>query len=951
MNIFEEELIIVVESPNLGGVYSVNGKAGFVTINKSDIDLSNVENISIIGVSGYLQNQINNISGGGGGGGVTGDYYLNSNPSGFITGVDLSNLYPRNNPSGFITGVDLTPYATNVNLAATGSTLNTRINSLSGTLTGNYLTSTVVGNTYATITNLGATGSTLNTRIESLSGTLTGGYYPRNNPSGFITGIDLSYLYPRSNPSGFITSVDLSSYATNANLNLTGFALNTKINNLSGVSVLTFGDQIIKGIKYFNNDVYIHNLYVTGTEFVANVENNFIESPYILLNLTGGVIDGGIFFVTGTGLTGVNDYGPIIGFDHSNKFKFGIARRSDDLSILNDIAAVQDITNYSGFVDNKYYTKDNPSGFITGIDLSNYYTKNNPSGYITNQNVVFTTGDQNIDGTKTFSNKLIANSGADIYFSGTAGTGVSGSHVGVLVSGLWNNTGQIYTGILYNITLGSGVTPSATNNLFDILVNNTGVFDINSRGEVLIRQVTSAFANIIDIRNVANTSLFSVRDDGSFSFFNQGGVFNGVQNNAAIRNGAFNVAQQSASNQGYFGWSRSSDPFNSPGDIRTRLYRGDDFVLDLRNPLFPNSGHQFRVFNISGTNTGEFGVFGWQQTGTTGTPNALVIGTQATQSGILRDVILTGNIDVRGFTTVRKTSSATDFINIFTVRRGNTEVFGVRDDGATQAVGFSTPAAGAGHSLMNADGFAVRSVGSFRISSDSAAFSPDVFLRRDGPGIFAQYNGVNPQQYRIYNLTGTNSGEFGLFGWLRTGVVQTPNAFFIGTQATQSGTLRDVVITGENINISACNQTNFSNRPMVNAIPVLLSGEGGTVTLPNTIVYTTGNQTISGTKIFDNIEIINTSYNYFTTNITLGDNYINLANSTSGITVNLPSIVSGRNYIIKNLNTGILTVTGSNSIDENFNLKLYKNESAHLLGVNNIGFTGWVSLNTNPGIS
>lgn len=116
-------------------------------------------------------------------------------------------------------------------------------------------------------------------------------------------------------------------------------------------------------------------------------------------------------------------------------------------------------------------------------------------------------------------------------------------------------------------------------------------------------------------------------------------------------------------------------------------------------------------------------------------------------------------------------------------------------------------------------------------------------------------------------------------------------------------------------------------------------------------VLVTGNQTISGVKTFDSIEIRNTNYNYFITSITLGNSYINLANSTSGITGTLPSITSGRNYIVKNLNTGTLTVTGSNSIDGNVNLKLYKNESAHLLGVNNVGFTGWVSLNTNPGIS
>jgi hypothetical protein len=388
--LFDEEITIIVQTDSTAPVQSVNGKIGFVSIDKSDVGLSNVENVSILGASGYLQSQINNISGGG----VTGDYYPNSNPSGFITGVDLSSLYPRSNPSGFITGVDL-------------SALYPRSNP-SGFITGVDL-------------------SALYPRSNP-SGFITGvdlsALYPRSNPSGFVTGVDLSALYPRSNPSGYITGVNLSSYATISNLEatgstlstnlattgstlatqinnlsgtltgnyatisnlvLTGLNLDSKINNLSGVSVLTYGNQTIDGVKTFRNSIYIHDLYVTGTEFIANVQNNFIESSYILLNLTGGAVDGGIFFVTGSGLTGVNDYGPIIGFDHTDKFKFGIARRSDDLSTLNDIAAVQDITNYSGFINNKYAT-------ITNLNL----TGNNLETQINtiSTKVIYTTGNQ-----------------------------------------------------------------------------------------------------------------------------------------------------------------------------------------------------------------------------------------------------------------------------------------------------------------------------------------------------------------------------------------------------------------------------------------------------------------------------------------------------------------------------------------------------------------------------
>lgn len=59
-----EDIIIVQTSESTAPVQSVNGKIGFVNIDKTDIGLSNVENISITGVSGYLQNQINQLDSG-----------------------------------------------------------------------------------------------------------------------------------------------------------------------------------------------------------------------------------------------------------------------------------------------------------------------------------------------------------------------------------------------------------------------------------------------------------------------------------------------------------------------------------------------------------------------------------------------------------------------------------------------------------------------------------------------------------------------------------------------------------------------------------------------------------------------------------------------------------------------------------------------------------------------
>jgi hypothetical protein len=384
--------------------------------------------------------------------------------------LDL-RYYSINNPSGFITGLDLSQYLTSSNAALT----------------------------YATIVNLENTGYALTQSINSLSGDLTNNYYLKSNPSGFITGIDLSayativnlqntgsLLDSKINSlSGYVDNQDVlisnNLISTGAilisninNLILTDQTLNTKIDSLSGSSVLLYGDQTIDGTKTFRNSVYIHDLYVTGNEFIANVTNNFIESPYLLLNITGGAFDGGIFFVTGVGLTGFNDYGPIIGFDHTDKFKFGIARRSDDLSTLPDIASVQEIQTYSGFVDNKYATIINlistgnnlqtqinnlySSGFITGVDLSNYYTKDNPSGFITGidlsnyvtktngqfndrptvngtgvlligeaanvdlSSTVQITGDQNISGIKNFYSRPTVN-GTGVLLSGEAAGG------------------------------------------------------------------------------------------------------------------------------------------------------------------------------------------------------------------------------------------------------------------------------------------------------------------------------------------------------------------------------------------------------------------------------------------------------------------------------------------------------------------------------------------------
>lgn len=125
----------------------------------------------------------------------------------FITDSETGLFYASSNPSGFITGVDLSSYTTEDFVTGVSGFLQSQISS-------NYSDITGIINTTGLFVLKSETGS-------FISDSETGQFYSTSNPSGFITGVDLSsyvqssetgVLYPTSNPSGFITGVDLSSY-------------------------------------------------------------------------------------------------------------------------------------------------------------------------------------------------------------------------------------------------------------------------------------------------------------------------------------------------------------------------------------------------------------------------------------------------------------------------------------------------------------------------------------------------------------------------------------------------------------------------------------------------------------------------------------------------------------------------------------------------------------------
>jgi len=81
-------------------------------------------------------------------------------------------------------------------------------------------------------------------------------------------------------------------------------------------------------------------------------------------------------------------------------------------------------------------------------------------------------------------------------------------------------------------------------------------------------------------------------------------------------------------------------------------------------------------------------------------------------------------------------------------------------------------------------------------------------------------NSGNPQSLRVFNKTGLNTGEFGIFGW-------NNNQLTIGAQQTNSGILRDIILTGANMNLNASGAVIISNRNPPNTSSFILKEQNG----------------------------------------------------------------------------------------------------------------------------
>ena len=233
--------------------------------------------------------------------------------------------------------------------AGDGIDITDHIISVTGQLTGGYLTKVSADTIYQPI------GDYLTTADS-------GNFYPmEGNPSGFLTGVDLSDYYKKNETSSKQEIGDVINEINNNITNLSGkyypltsnpsgyLTAHQDISDKLDVTAFTAYTATAQGIEYSaGENINITNHVISGKDWSAEIEN-----------ATTGKLDATAF--------NSGDFYPMTG--NPSGFITGV-----------DLTPYQEKTGMTAYQPvGDYYSASNPSGFITGVDLSNYYEKNETS--------------------------------------------------------------------------------------------------------------------------------------------------------------------------------------------------------------------------------------------------------------------------------------------------------------------------------------------------------------------------------------------------------------------------------------------------------------------------------------------------------------------------------------------------------------------------------------------
>ena len=233
--------------------------------------------------------------------------------------------------------------------AGDGIDITDHIISVTGQLTGDYLTKASADTLYQPI------GDYLTTADS-------GNFYPmEGNPSGFLTGVDLSDYYKKNETSSKQEIGDVINEINNNITNLSGkyypltsnpsgyLTAHQDISDKLDVTAFTAYTATAQGTEYSaGENINITNHVISGKDWSTEIEN-----------ATTGKLDATAF--------NSGDFYPMTG--NPSGFLTGV-----------DLTPYQEKTGMTAYQPvGDYYSASNPSGFITGVDLSNYYQKNETS--------------------------------------------------------------------------------------------------------------------------------------------------------------------------------------------------------------------------------------------------------------------------------------------------------------------------------------------------------------------------------------------------------------------------------------------------------------------------------------------------------------------------------------------------------------------------------------------
>lgn len=377
---------------NSGDFYPTANPSGFIT----GVDLSNYATTGYVdsSVSGKLDTTAFN----------SGDFYPTSNPSGYITGVDLTpyqeksamtayqpsgNYYSASNPSGFITGVDLSDYATTgfVESAVSGKLDTTAFNPGDFYTTANE--SGFVGRSYV--------DSSVSGKLDtSAFASASAGFAPTGD---YAYNSALTAYIPASASGAFQPSGDYafnSSVSSKLDASASGnFVMNSAMTSWIPYSALDYSGTAISGIGGSSLAGMGGGDY-TGI-YPVNVDNDTREIAVDSMPL---VTDSSMtaYASEGSSVIGVN-LDIMSGKQDTLAFAYNTANQISSIngSALGgmDEAAVSGIASAyaqsaasskldsSAFNSGDFYTTANESGFITGVDLTPYQPTSAMSAYAT----------------------------------------------------------------------------------------------------------------------------------------------------------------------------------------------------------------------------------------------------------------------------------------------------------------------------------------------------------------------------------------------------------------------------------------------------------------------------------------------------------------------------------------------------------------------------------------